>query len=168
MLHFSAGGRAMRWSPPKGVRPPAAPVPAYRFDARRNWAFVRALLADPGAEVQWIFMQRALAASLLAAATAAGEDPALIARAAFIMHEPSDSEPHDDHMHVRLYCAPGDRPFGCVDKGPVRWWKKMWKYMQAPFGRAGQDTVGERGISALARIIRHELPEIFVAGAPTS
>jgi penicillin-insensitive murein endopeptidase len=168
MLHFSADGRALRWSPPKGVRPPAAPVPAYRFDARRNWAFVRALLADPGVEVQWIFMQRGLASSLLAVAASAGDDPALIARAAFIMHEPSDSEPHDDHMHVRLYCAPGDRQLGCVDRGPVRWWKKMWKYMQAPFGRPLPQAIGDSGIAALARIIRAELPAIFAGGAPTS
>ena len=52
------------------------------------------------------------------------------------MKQPSDAEVHDDHMHVRLYCAPGDRSLGCVDKGPVRWWKKMWKYMGVPFGRS--------------------------------
>src|SRR5579863_8073036 len=57
MLHFGSDGRAVRWSPPKGGRAPARPVPALRFDARRNWAFVRALLNDPDAEVQWIFMQ---------------------------------------------------------------------------------------------------------------
>src|SRR6185312_5063320 len=44
MLHFAPDGRAVRWSPPQGTRAPARPVPAYRFDARRNWAFVRALL----------------------------------------------------------------------------------------------------------------------------
>jgi penicillin-insensitive murein endopeptidase len=168
MLHFSPDGRAIRWSPPKGVRAPAVPVPAVRFDAPRNWAFVKALLADPGAEVQWIFMQRGLAASLLATAAAAGEDPALVARAAFIIHEPSDSEPHDDHMHVRFYCAWGDRSFGCADRGPVRWWKKMWKYMQPPFGRGGAEAGGEEASMALARSIRGELPAIFVPGVPTS
>jgi penicillin-insensitive murein endopeptidase len=168
MFHFAADGRATRWSPPKGVRAPAAAVPDVRFDARRNWAFVRALLADPGVEVQWIFMQRGLAASLLAAATAAGEDPALTARAAFIMHEPSDSEPHDDHMHIRLYCAPEDRRLGCADRGPVRWWKKMWKYMQAPFGRPPADSIGVAGVEALGRVIRGELPAIFTGGKLTS
>ena len=49
MLHFSPDGRATRWSPPKGVRAPAAPVPDDRFDAHRNWAFVRALLVRSGA-----------------------------------------------------------------------------------------------------------------------
>ena len=72
----------------------------------------------------------------------AGDDPALVARASFIMQQPSDSEVHDDHMHIRLYCAPADRRLGCVDKGPVRWWKKMWKYMGAPFGRPPVDAVG--------------------------
>jgi penicillin-insensitive murein endopeptidase len=168
MLHFAGDGHAARWSPPKGVRAPAAAVPECRFDVRRNWAFVRALLSDPGVEVQWIFMQRRLAAALLAEATAAGDDPALTARAAFIMHEPSDSEPHDDHMHVRLYCAAGDRRFGCADRGPIRWWKKMWKYMAAPFGRPAIDAIGERGIEALGRLIRGELPAIFVAAPPTA
>ena len=164
MLHFGPDGRAVRWSPPQGVRAPARPVPGYRFDARRNWAFVRALLSDPDAEVQWIFMQRSLGASLLREATAAGDDPALLERAAYIIHEPSDSEPHDDHMHVRFYCDPGDRRLGCADRGPVRWWKKMWKYMQAPYGRPPADALGVEGISALGRLIRDELPPLF-AGA---
>ena len=51
MLHFAPDGRATRWSPPHGVRAPAAAVPAARFDAQRNWAFVRALLSDPEVEV---------------------------------------------------------------------------------------------------------------------
>jgi penicillin-insensitive murein endopeptidase len=135
MIRYGAAGQAVRWSPAHGLAPPAAPVPAFRFDAARNWAFVRALLTDEDAEVQWIFIQHELAALVLRAATEAGEDPALVARAAFILHEPTDSEPHDDHMHVRLYCDPGDRRLGCTDRGPVRWWKKEWKYMAPPYGR---------------------------------
>src|SRR3954470_17540154 len=103
-------------------------------------------------------MPRSLGAGLLPEAAAAGDDPAWLERAAYIIHEPSDSEPHDDHMHVRLYCASGDRSFGCTDRGPVRWWKKMWKYMRAPFGRGGAEGSGEQAITALARSIRGELP----------
>jgi penicillin-insensitive murein endopeptidase len=139
-------------------------VPGYRFDARRNWSFVRALLTDPDTEVQWIFMQRTLAAWLLREAAAAGDDPALLERAAYIIHEPSDSEPHDDHMHVRFYCGLGDRRLGCADRGPVRWWKKMWKYMQAPYGRPAADAVGADGIAAVGRLIRDELP-VLLGGA---
>ena len=92
MVHFGPDGHAVRWSPPQGTRAPARPLPAYRFDARRNWAFVRALITDPGAEVQWIFMQRGLGASAAGeeAAATVGDDPALLARAAYIIHEPSD------------------------------------------------------------------------------
>jgi penicillin-insensitive murein endopeptidase len=164
MIRYSSTGLAVRWSPAHGLLPPAAPVPAYRFDAARNWAFVRALLTDEDAEVQWIFIQHDLAALLLGAATAAGEDPALVARAAYILHEPTDSEPHDDHMHVRLYCDPGDRRLGCADRGPLRWWKKQWKYMAAPFGREG----GRRAEAAraAAAVRDGELPLATAAGAP--
>jgi len=168
MFHFAADGRAIRWSPPKGVRAPAAAVPTVRFDARRNWAFVRALLSDPENEVQWIFIHRALATALLHEATVEGDDPALVARASFIMKQPSDSEVHDDHMHVRLYCAPTDRRLGCVDKGPVRWWKKMWKYMAAPYGRPPAETIGADVLTAFGRLFHGELPLTFVAPDVTS
>jgi penicillin-insensitive murein endopeptidase len=167
MVRFATDGRAARWSPARGLRPPPHPVPAYRFDTRRNWAFIRALLTDPDAEVEWIFIQRALGAALIREAAAAGEDPALLARAAFIMHEPSDAEAHDDHMHVRLYCDPADRTVGCVDRGPVRWWKKLWKYMGPPYGRAS-DAPGATAVEALGDLIRGELPAILVGGALTS
>lgn len=166
LLRFAADGRAVRWSPPHGIRPPARPVPAYRLDMRRNWAFIRAMLTDPEAEVQWIFISRALGAELIRQAAEAGEDPALLARAAFIMHQPSDAEAHDDHMHVRLYCDPGDRVLGCVDRGPVRWWKKMWKYMGAPYGR--ESAVDTEMIEALGAAIRGEIPAFLVGGALTS
>jgi len=167
MLRFNAEGRAVRWSPAHGVRAPARGVPPYRFDARRNWAFVRALLTDSDAEVQWIFVERGLGALLIRHAAESGEDPALLARAAFVMHQPSDAEAHDDHMHVRLYCDPADRGFGCADRGPVRWWKKMWKYMAPPFGRdPGVPT--EDGLEGLGAAIRGELPAVLVGGALTS
>ena len=178
MLHFGASGKATRWSPPQGVRAPARSVPDYRFDARRNWSFVRALLTDPDAEVQWIFIHRDLAGELLRQATVDGDDPALVARAAFVMHQPSDADPHDDHMHVRLYCAPTDRSLGCVDRGPARWWKKHWKYMEPPYGRTPDGvTAGQPGdqqqpdglpsvgpaAGAMERLFRGALPSLFVA-----
>jgi len=168
MLHFAPDGRAVRWSPPQGTRPPSRAVPAYRFDARRNWAFVRALLTDPDAEVQWIFMQRSLGAALMAEAAAAGDDPALLARAAYIIHEPSDSEPHDDHMHVRFYCDPDDRRLGCADRGPIRWWKKLWKYMGAPYGRGAADPLDADEMATMGRLIRDELPPGLVGARLTS
>ncbi|MBN2574332.1 MAG: penicillin-insensitive murein endopeptidase [Deltaproteobacteria bacterium] len=130
MLHFGRDGRAERWSLGRGGRGPKQPVPQARFDARRNWALVRAMLSTPGAEVQWIFVHHALAALMLAEAERQGTDPAIIGRARVLLHQPTNSQPHDDHMHVRLFCDPADRPLGCNDKGPVRWLKKHWKYMR--------------------------------------
>jgi penicillin-insensitive murein DD-endopeptidase len=167
MLHFAPDLRATRWSPPQGARPPARPVPTARFDVRRNWAFARALLRDSAVEVQWIFIQRDLAAALLAEAAREGDDPALVARASFILHEPSDSEPHDDHMHVRLYCDSSDRPLGCVDRGPVRWWKKRWKYMAPPFARPPVDGVREDDVASLAAFFARESLSVS-GGQPTS
>jgi penicillin-insensitive murein endopeptidase len=167
MLHFGPDGRATRWSPPQGVRAPDRAVPSCLFDVRRNWAFVRALLTDSDVEVQWIFMQKTLAASLLAQAAAEGDDPALLARASFVIRQPTDSEPHDDHMHVRLYCAPGDRRFGCADKGPVRWWKKMWKYMGPPFGRSPGNEIGTDGRAAVDQLPGVE-PPIDLVTTPLS
>jgi penicillin-insensitive murein endopeptidase len=165
MIHFGEGGQAVRWSPARGTPAPPGAVPSLRFDAARNWAFVRALLTDADAEVQWIFIQRSLGAALLAAATSAGEDPAIVARAAIILHEPTDSEPHDDHAHIRFYCAPADRAYGCADRGPVRWLKKGWKYMSPPFGRAPVD---EHPARALGTLPGGELPMSWVGGSLSS
>lgn len=162
MLHFDRNGKATRWSPPKGTIAPSKPVPDARFDVRRNWAFVRALLQDPEIEVQWIFMQKDLVARLLQQSMAEGDEPALRARASQIVRQPSDSEVHDDHMHIRLFCDPDDRSFGCGDRGPARWWKKGWKYMEPPFGRGPDDAVA----SALIGLLRGRVP--VSAGAPGS
>jgi penicillin-insensitive murein DD-endopeptidase len=136
MLHFSDDGRADRWSPAGAGRVVAAPVPSARFDARRNWALVRAMLSNPTVQVQWIFVDRALTELILAEAEREGEDPSLVLRALVVLHQPTDSQPHDDHMHVRLFCDPGDRFFGCNDKGPKRWLKKHWKYMRSAQARS--------------------------------
>ena len=100
-----------------------------RFDIVRNWALVRALLSDPYMEVEYLFCSRSLKSYLLAHAQRIGEDPALIERAEELLHQPGDSLPHDDHLHLRIYCAADDRAYGCVDRGPARWWKKRWKYL---------------------------------------
>ncbi len=129
MLHFASDGRASRWSVCKPGRVVKVPVPDARFDVRRNWALVRAMLDNPVVEVQWIFIHRNLAGLLLDEAEREGTPAATVNKARAILHQPTDSQPHDDHMHVRVFCDPTDRGLGCVDKGPKRWLKKHWKYM---------------------------------------
>jgi penicillin-insensitive murein endopeptidase len=100
-----------------------------RFDIRRNWALVRALLQEPAVEIQYLFCNQRLRQAMLEHAREIGEDDDLIEQAENLLRQPGDSLPHDDHLHVRIYCASSDRPLGCQDQGPVRWWKKRYKYM---------------------------------------
>jgi penicillin-insensitive murein endopeptidase len=119
------------------------------FDVKRNWALVRALLEEPGIEIQYLFIHARLRERLLAWAAEQGEDPSLLERAEAILHQPGDSAPHDDHLHVRIFCAESDRAYGCRDAGPVRWWKKRYKYMVPTTPRIGVDELA----GALAQLI---------------
>ena len=129
MLRFADDGSAVAWSCAKTGQRMREPLPDAHLDLRRTWALVANLLSDPSMEVQWIFIHQPLAELLLQEAVKEKADPALLARAREILHQPTDARPHDDHMHVRVFCPVQSRVFGCADKGPRRWWKKRWKYM---------------------------------------
>ncbi len=98
----------------------AAPACSLHFDVARNWLFVRTLLASRRPTVQYIFVARPLRALLLRWARSHGESAELLRRAARVLHQPTDSSPHDNHFHVRIYCSAHDRALGCRDSGP-RW-----------------------------------------------
>jgi penicillin-insensitive murein endopeptidase len=95
------------------------------FDTERNLALVRALVEAPGSRVQYLFVARWLKDRLLAEAARQKISSQLIARLGEVMHQPSDSSPHDDHFHLRLFCTIEDRLFGCQDRGPRRGWVEM-------------------------------------------
>jgi penicillin-insensitive murein endopeptidase len=101
-----------------------------RFDTARNWLLVRALLEDPVVEVQFLFVSTWLRQKLLDHAAAIGEPADLVERAEAVLLQPGDAPPHDDHLHVRIYCPASDRSLGCRDRGPLRWTKKGFKYAQ--------------------------------------
>ncbi len=90
-----------------------------RVDVPRTWLLVRELLTAPEATVQYIFMYQPIAEKLIEYAQSINEDPVIVARAVKACRQPGDSAPHNDHMHVRVYCANDDRQFGCVDIGPL-------------------------------------------------
>jgi penicillin-insensitive murein endopeptidase len=104
------------------------------FDVARNWMLVRALVEDQGADVQFLFISSALRQMLLDYARNLGEPPDLVERAEAVLLQPGDAPPHDDHLHVRIYCPASDRAFGCHERGPMRWFKKGYKY----FGNEAQ------------------------------
>jgi penicillin-insensitive murein endopeptidase len=131
MIRFADDGAAVAWPSGKPGRRMRESLPDAHLDLRRTWALVASLLSDPIMEVQWIFIHQPITELLLQEAEREKADPALVARAREILHQPTDASPHDDHMHVRVFCPVQSRMFGCVDKGPRRWWKKRWKYMSS-------------------------------------
>ena len=143
LIYFAVDEKGRPAEPPQQMIPygadglsPAAddhrrPLPRLRFDTRRNWLLVRALLEDPAVEVQWIFMYAPLKKLLLDYAVGLGEPRDLIERADAVLRQPEGALPHDDHMHVRVFCAPDDRALGCSDRGPYRWFRKNYKYLRS-------------------------------------
>ncbi len=146
MPRYGADLRARSPAPTPGVV--FGPFSPRRFDVKRNWALVRALVEDPDIDVQFLFCHERLKQAMLDYARSIGEDPEVIDEAASLLHQPGDSLPHDDHLHLRIYCSSDDRPYGCVDRGPQRWWKKRYKYM-AP----SREPLNDGGLSsALAKL----------------
>ncbi|MEZ4265365.1 MAG: penicillin-insensitive murein endopeptidase [Myxococcota bacterium] len=94
----------------------------FHFDAKRNLSLVEALVTDPEVGIQWIFVSDELKARLLAAAAERGRPTETIERLSQVLHQPTDALPHDDHFHVRLFCSPEDRRYGCLDFGPFWAW----------------------------------------------
>jgi penicillin-insensitive murein endopeptidase len=124
-----AATATMRRYGPDGASIPDRPGdPVVFFDVPANWVLVRALIENPIADVQWIFISDDLKQLLIDHAIATAAPPDLIAAAAVLLHQPTRSLPHDDHMHVRIYCAPSDVVLGCEETGPYRWYKKSYKY----------------------------------------
>ncbi len=121
MLHFKANGTAV-------VATPGQPDQVFRFDVARNWLLVKTLIENPIAEVQYLFIYDPLKQMLLDHARVIGESEDLVVEASWLLHQPGDSAPHDDHLHMRIYCSASDRDYGCRDRGSLRWTKKGAKY----------------------------------------
>jgi penicillin-insensitive murein endopeptidase len=93
-----------------------------RFDVEREWLLVRALVEDPQARVQWIFVSDVVQAMLVEWALAAGDPAEVIERAEAVMAQPNPGGVHDDHVHVRTACSPDETVAGCEPIGPRRSW----------------------------------------------
>lgn len=94
-----------------------------RFDVEREWLLIKALVEDPDARVQWLFVSRPIEALLLEWAVARGEPLETIVRAMDAMHQPGPpAQSHDDHIHLRVACDPQEIASGCEPTGPSRPW----------------------------------------------
>ena len=96
----------------------------YLFDTERNWAFVAALLSDPKARVQWIFLDTPLKYAMIDFAVRQGASPKLVEKAEKVIMRPANSSPHAEHFHLRIFCTPRDLQYDCKDYGPEWGWVK--------------------------------------------
>ncbi|HET9956954.1 MAG TPA: penicillin-insensitive murein endopeptidase [Polyangiaceae bacterium] len=101
-----------------------------RFDVDRVWLLIRGLLTDPEISVQFLFMSRPLETQVIDYAIARGEPLPLVYHAAATLTQPTDSLPHDDHLHVRVACTPEELLTGCSGGGP--WWEWFPKLPPPP------------------------------------
>jgi penicillin-insensitive murein DD-endopeptidase len=92
------------------------------IDVPRQWLLIKALLWSREIEVQWMFVSSAIESMLIDYALARGDDPETIWRAETVMLQPGDSLPHDDHLHLRVACAPDAAALGCEGGGPYWDW----------------------------------------------
>ncbi len=97
------------------------PNESLRFDDVRNWELVSRLVTDPDARVQYIFVASSLRSRLIATAHRRHASARAIHRAETVLIQPSHGHPHRNHFHVRIYCAPADRP-ACEDREPFHAW----------------------------------------------
>lgn len=97
-----------------------------RLDLVREWQLVKFLLTTREVGVQFLFMSRKLEALLIEYALARGEPLELVHRAQTVLLQPADSTPHDDHVHLRIACAPDEGVSGCTGGGPY------WEWLPEP------------------------------------
>ncbi|WP_168210987.1 penicillin-insensitive murein endopeptidase [Persicimonas caeni] len=142
------------------------------FDVERNWKLVEALLSHERVHIQWLFISEGLKKLLLDHARAQGADEEIIKRAEKVLHQPTDSSPHDDHFHLRITCPKRDRLEGCLDFGP-RWEWVDWHYDDllarsmavARAFRAPKEETRIRALDFLERIRSPYAPELALAAA---
>jgi penicillin-insensitive murein endopeptidase len=103
------------------------------LDVPRTWRLLQALVSDPDAGVQRIFVAEHLRTLLLAHAERADAPAEAIERFAEVTCQPGF--PHDDHVHVRVFCSAQDIAAGCLDMRPIYPWRR------AELGRQGVEPV---------------------------
>lgn len=92
------------------------------LDVARTWSFVAALLDDEPAAVQKILIVEHLRARLLEHARRVSAPETIVRRFSEVTCQPRF--PHDDHMHIRVFCSAEDTAAGCEDTRPIFPWRR--------------------------------------------
>lgn len=87
------------------------------FDVTRNWRLVEGLIESEAADLQYIFVSRPLRQMLLDEGRRQDTSTHILQIARSVLVQPSNSQPHDDHFHVRIHCTPRDVASGCRETG---------------------------------------------------
>ncbi len=95
-----------------------------RLDVARTWAFVEAFLSHPLARVNRIYLAEHLRSMLLHHGRASGADETVLDLFGHVTCQPRF--PHDDHMHIRVFCSPQDVVAGCEDTAPIYPWHEQY------------------------------------------
>ena len=90
-----------------------------RFDVERTWQIIKALVGSDKAQIEFLFLARNLSERVLRHARETKEPAELVEKAAGLLVQPGGA-PHDDHIHVRVYCEARDVEGGCLNGGPAR------------------------------------------------
>ena len=140
-----------------------------RFDVERTWQIVKALVQSDKAQIEFLFLARNLSERILRHAREKQEPVELIERAAALLVQPGGA-PHDDHLHVRVYCESRDVEGGCVNNGPVRPWVRLHhgsrarRIEKSVAALASQDPEQRaRGVERLVLLSAHDHKEAVAA-----
>jgi penicillin-insensitive murein DD-endopeptidase len=109
----------------------------HHLDVARTWRLVRALVSAPQRNLQRLFLYEPLTQLVLDYARSSGEPAWLIETARLALVEP-EGAPHNDHLHVRIFCSPNDTLVGCRDLGNLTLLDKHLNEQQAalaPYAR---------------------------------
>jgi penicillin-insensitive murein DD-endopeptidase len=136
------------------VRAPGEEGDGPVLDVAATWAVVEALLSDPEAEPLWLFISTPLGDALIEHAVREQRHPQIVARAAWLLHQPSDSKAHGDHLHLRLACGASDRLAGCRDYGPSWPWLRHGREELSSYVVSEIAAAMERGTGLLGALER--------------
>lgn len=94
---------------------------SYCIDPARTFDLFRALLEDPVVRIQWILVAPDIREIVLAAGRRMELEEGVLERVEIATEPRGGSDSHRSHFHVRIYCAPDDRP-ACQDEPPYQSW----------------------------------------------
>lgn len=133
----------------------------YWLDTARTWQIVKALITFAETQVQYLFVSGSIEGKLLRHATLTGEEAPLIARAGALMQQPGRAAPHNDHLHLRIYCARRDVLGGCRNTGMVHPFAQLFVEDAAAFA----DQVADRLTASDAETRRRAIERLALLGA---